>query len=191
EIISKAARKMGKAAKMGYAFCRNRQDRRVWAIKGRGGMGVPIWPRRPSRSNKGRVPLFIVGVDAAKEAIHSRLRLKDPGPGCCHFPVTRDADWFRQLTAERVTTRFHRGRPIREWKKRDGDRNEALDCRVYAMAALQGLVAMGLQLNKEATRILEIPLKMTTPEQVDQESVKKPPSGSKSRRQVYQSPWMS
>ena len=169
-----------------YAFCRNRQDRRVWAIKGRGGMGVPIWPRRPSRNNKGRVPLFIVGVDACKEAIYARLRLKEPGPGYCHFPHDRDGEWFHQLTSERITTRFHRGRPIREWKKRDGDRNEALDCRVYAMAALQGLVAMGLQLNREAERLLEIPLKEETGG--TEEKPAKP--ATKPQRRVYLSPWM-
>ncbi|MBF0463228.1 MAG: phage terminase large subunit family protein [Magnetococcales bacterium] len=142
-----------------YAFCRTRQDRRIWAIKGVGGMGVPIWPRRSSRNNKGRVPLFAIGVDAAKESIYSRLRLKEPGPGYCHFPLDRDAEWFRQLTAEKVTTRFNKGRPIREWIKKSHDRNEALDCRVYAMAALHGLMAMGLQLNKEANRREQYPLK--------------------------------
>ncbi|MBF0142862.1 MAG: phage terminase large subunit family protein [Magnetococcales bacterium] len=169
-----------------YAFCRSRQDRRIWAIKGRGGMGVPIWPRRPSRNNKGRVPLFIVGVDACKEAIYARLRLKESGPGYCHFPHDRDGEWFRQLTAERITTRFHRGRPIREWKKRDGDRNEALDCRVYAMAALQGLIAMGLQLNREAERLLDIPLKEETGGM--EEKPAKP--ATKPQRRVYLSPWM-
>jgi phage terminase large subunit GpA-like protein len=32
----------------------------------------------------------------------------------------------------------------------EGERNEALDTTVYAMAALQGLISMGLHLNKEA-----------------------------------------
>jgi len=61
-----------------------------------------------------------------------------------------DADYFRQLTAERVVTRFERGRPIRSWQpKRDGERNEALDTFVYAHAALHGLISMGLRLNEE------------------------------------------
>ncbi|CAK0773058.1 hypothetical protein WCLP8_4950001 [uncultured Gammaproteobacteria bacterium] len=101
-----------------YTFCRTRQERRIWAIKGLGGMGKPIWPRRSSHNNKGRVPHFMVGVDAAKESIYSRLRLKEPGPGYCHFPLDRDAEWFRQLTAEKITTRYNKGRPIREWVKK-------------------------------------------------------------------------
>ncbi|MBF0141792.1 MAG: phage terminase large subunit family protein, partial [Magnetococcales bacterium] len=129
-----------------YAFCRDRQDRRVWGIKGIGGMGKPLWPLRASRNNKGRIPLFIIGVDAAKESIYARLRIKTPGPGYCHFPKDRDAEWFRQLTAEKVATRYVKGRPIREWKKPDSARNEALDCRVYAVAALHGMMNMGFRL---------------------------------------------
>ena len=56
-----------------------------------------------------------------------------------------------QLTAERVVTRFEKGRPIRSWQpRRDGERNEALDTFVYAHAALHGLISMGMRLNDEA-----------------------------------------
>ncbi len=142
-----------------YDFCRPRVARRVWGIKGLGGMGKPIWPQRASLNNKGRIPLYSVGVDAAKEAIYARLRIKEAGPGYCHFPHDRDVEWFRQLTSEKVRTKYIRGRPVREWHKKDSDRNEALDCRVYALAALHGLMAMGLQLNKEAERREEYPMK--------------------------------
>lgn len=140
----------GQHTKAAYEYCRTRLHRRIWAIKGRGGPGIPLWPRRPTRT-KGKVPLFLIGVDAAKDALFARLRLSEPGPGYLHFPAERDAEFFRQLTAERVVTRFERGRPIRLWQpRRDGERNEALDTTVYAMAALHGLISMGLQLNNEA-----------------------------------------
>ncbi|ABK43833.1 phage terminase GpA [Magnetococcus marinus MC-1] len=168
-----------------YAFCRSRQGRRIWAIKGRGGQGVPIWPRKPSTKNKGKVPLFIVGVDACKEAILSRLRIEEPGPGYLHFPMQRDGDYFKQLTAESVVTRYHKGRPIREWKKRDSDRNEALDCRVYAMAALQGLIAMGFRLNRDVEKLAEHPLKDAIAE-----SGASQPKRIKPKRRVIQSSWM-
>jgi len=139
----------GQHTKAAYEYCRTRLHRRIWAIKGRGGPGIPLWPRRPTRT-KGKVPLFVIGVDAAKDALFARLRLIEPGPGYVHFPAERDAEFFRQLTAERVVTRFERGRPIRLWQpRREGERNEALDTTVYAMAALHGLISMGLQLNKE------------------------------------------
>jgi phage terminase large subunit GpA-like protein len=144
----------GHHTKAAYEFCRTRLCRRVWAVKGRGGPGIPVWPRRPTRSNKGKIPLFVIGVDAVKDAVYARLRLTEPGPGAIHFPRRLDTDYFRQLTAERVVTRFERGRPIRSWQpKRDGERNEALDTFVYASAALHGLIGMGLRLNDEAERI--------------------------------------
>lgn len=144
----------GHHTKASYEFCRTRLSRRVWAVKGRGGTGIPVWPRRPTRSNKGKIPLFVIGVDAVKDAVFARLRLTEPGPGAIHFPRRLDAEYFRQLTAERVVTRFDRGRPVRSWQpKRDGERNEALDTFIYANAALQGLVTMGLRLNEEADRI--------------------------------------
>jgi len=144
----------GHHTKMAYEFCRTRLARRIWAIKGRGGSAVPVWPRRPTRTNKGKIPLFIVGVDAVKDAVYARLKLTEPGPGTIHFPSRLDADYFRQLTAERVVTRFHKGRPVRSWQlKRDGERNEALDTFVYASAALQGLISMGLRLNEEAEAV--------------------------------------
>lgn len=137
----------GHHTKMAYEFC---LARRVWAIKGRGGPGIPVWPRRPTRSNKAKIPLFIVGVDAVKDAVYAGLKLTEPGHGAIHFPRRLDADYFRQLTAERVVTRFEKGRPIRSWQpKRDGERNEALDTFVYAHAALHGLISMGMRLNEE------------------------------------------
>ncbi|HEU0222150.1 MAG TPA: terminase gpA endonuclease subunit [Paracoccaceae bacterium] len=48
-----------------YEFARTRLRRRIWAVKGRGGMGLRPWPRRAS-AGKGGAPVFIVGVDAAK-----------------------------------------------------------------------------------------------------------------------------
>ena len=87
-------------------------------------------------------------------AVYARLRLTEPGPGAIHFPRRLDADYFRQLTAERVVTRFERGRPICSWQpKRDGERNEALDTFVYAHAALHGLISMGLRLNEEVDAV--------------------------------------
>ena len=78
----------GHHTKAAYEFCRTRLARRVWAIKGRGGTGVPVWPRRPTRTNKGKIPLFVVGVDAVKDALLARLKLTEPGPGAVHFPRT-------------------------------------------------------------------------------------------------------
>jgi hypothetical protein len=57
----------------------------------------------------GRPPLYMIGVDAAKEVIVARLSIEEPGPGACHFPTDRDLDYFRMLTAERPIRRFRQG----------------------------------------------------------------------------------
>ena len=131
-----------------YSFVRPREGRRVFAIKGVGGEGRAL-VGRPSKNNVGKVRLFPVGVDTAKELIYARLKIKEPGPGYCHFPAHYDDEYFRQLTAEQIVTRFSKGFRKREWKK-IRPRNEALDCRVYALAAYALLNA---NINQIANRI--------------------------------------
>jgi phage terminase large subunit GpA-like protein len=121
-----------------YSFVAPRFYQRIWAIKGVAGPGRPVMGR-PSRNNIGKVHLFPVGVDAAKTLIYQRLQITTPGAGCCHFPKRYPADYFAQLVAEKVRTKYSKGFPRREWVKPAGVRNEALDCRVYATAALEGL----------------------------------------------------
>ena len=56
-------------------------------------------------------------------------------PGTVHLPSWADAEWLKQLTAEQlVTVKSRRGFSKLEWQKLR-ERNEALDCRVYARAA--------------------------------------------------------
>ena len=55
--------------------------------------------------------------------------------GTVHLPNWADGEWLKQLTAEQlVTVRNKRGFARLEWQKLR-ERNEALDCRVYARAA--------------------------------------------------------
>lgn len=116
-----------------YNYAKTRAGHRVFAIKGVGGEGKPI-VGRPSKNNVGKVPLYGVGVDTAKELHYARLRIEEPGPGYCHFQAKRDDEYFRQLTAEKQVIRYHKGFPTRTWIK-TRTRNEALDVRVYAIAA--------------------------------------------------------
>ena len=56
-------------------------------------------------------------------------------PGTIHLPGWADTEWLKQLVAEQlVTIRNKRGYAHQEWQK-VRERNEALDCRVYARAA--------------------------------------------------------
>lgn len=129
-----------------YAFARPRIGRNIWAIKGasdRSGQWSSIWPgsEREKKHEKFRVGYraVLIGVNAAKEAIRQRILVDKPGPGFCHFPVGRPDGWFEQFTAEDLVLERKSGVTVRSWVKKPGRRNEALDCRVYAYAALHGL----------------------------------------------------
>jgi phage terminase large subunit GpA-like protein len=140
-----------------YLFSKARLGRQIWAIKGasdRSGHRSPIWPPKPpSKKNRGRFRPFIIGVQSGKDAIHGRLQVALPGPGYMHYPADRDFDWFSQLTAERIKVKVEGGRKYRVWEQIPGRANEALDCRVYAYAALMGLTAGGLKLNQHAENV--------------------------------------
>lgn len=122
-----------------YDWLRGKTGRRIFAIKGQGGWGRPIAAapsRKQSGKTKRKVDLFLVGSDEAKLTVMRRLAVAKPGPGYCHFPADREAEYFQQLTAEKLVTRYVKGFPVREWHK-TRPRNEALDCRQYALAALK------------------------------------------------------
>jgi phage terminase large subunit GpA-like protein len=135
-----------------YDFVRDKSNRSVWAIKGSSMPGVPPWPRKPTRVNKNKIPLYIIGTDSLKDAFAARLRIEMPGPGYCHFPIGRGLDYYAGLTSERPLRKYHNGVARRVWTPVGGARNEPLDTRIYAMAALEGLKASGLRLEREARR---------------------------------------
>lgn len=142
-------------------FSAARLNRRIWAIKGRGGPGLPPWPHRPAKLDKGSIaPLHIVGVDGVKYTLMSRLRLdREGGPGVVHMPAERDWFWFAGLVSERAVRRYVRGVARLEWVPDKSVRNEPLDCRVYAQAALHGLYVHGLSFEREAQRIRSAPMR--------------------------------
>lgn len=157
-----------------YEFAKARLGRRVWAVKGEsavGGKRSPVWPTKtPSRRNKSSFRPVILGVNAAKDSVRSRLHLVEPGAGYMHFPVSRDINYFAQLTAERSVRKTSGGQHYRVWELPNGRANEALDCRVYAYAALCGLMHMGLKLNKRAEEVnASIGTPVHRPELQDQE----------------------
>jgi len=125
----------GHYTKAVYDFVRPREGRRIFAIKGMAGESRPI-VSRPTRNNIGKIRLFTLGVDNIKELIFSRLKIQSEGAGYCHFPADRPDEYFKQLaSSEKIVTKFSKGFPRREFVK-TRTRNEALDCRVYAIGAL-------------------------------------------------------
>lgn len=123
-----------------YEYLKGKTGRRLFGIKGVGGWGRPIVEKgmkKQSGKNARKVDLFLVGVDEAKLMVMRRLAVTQPGPGYCHFPEEREKPYFDGLTCEKLLTRYVKGFPVREWHKSPRARNEPLDCRAYALAALK------------------------------------------------------
>jgi phage terminase large subunit GpA-like protein len=113
----------------------------VVPIFGASTYGKPIanFPKR----RKNKIYKTEVGTDNAKELIYGRLNIEVPQPwvstpGCIHLPLIDwcDEDELKQLTAERKKPVMVKGKRELRWDS-GGRRNEALDCLVYALAALR------------------------------------------------------
>ena len=166
-----------------YEACRARQHKRVFAIKGRGGDGVPyVSPptKVPIRENK-KVTcwLYTIGVDAGKSLIMSSLKVQEPGPKYCHFPRGEDrgydALFFNGLLSERLVLKRSRGRDRWMWEKIPGhNRNEALDCRNYAMAAFRILNPDLEAVEKRLAGVQEKPKQIQTQKPMQQPKKKRP-----------------
>lgn len=125
---------------MVYAFVKPRGWCR--AIKGLSGTGRPlvedekIRRQRLRRQRKTGVRPEPLGVDQGKALLYARLKQMQPGPGYIHFPrqPAFDDEYFSQLAAEKLVTKFRGTRPVQEWVQ-TRPRNETLDCLNYALAA--------------------------------------------------------
>jgi phage terminase large subunit GpA-like protein len=123
-----------------YNYCRTRERRRVFAIKGEDQPGKPVKGKASvvdvnwrGKVLKRGVRLWFVGTDTAKDLIYGRLQVPRPGPGYVHFSSDLPREFYHQLTAEsRVPVRTARGLQYR-WVNAQRRRNEALDCTVYAL----------------------------------------------------------
>ncbi len=131
-------------------FVLTRQIRHVYAIIGKDGANRPI-VSAPSRKRTGtdrrKVNLYMVGVDACKSLVASRLHVTKKGPGYIHLPLAHqdaggefrfgvDEEFIAQLTAEKEITKHKHGVAYKEWIQ-TRSRNEISDLMNYALAALR------------------------------------------------------
>jgi phage terminase large subunit GpA-like protein len=128
-----------------YDFCKRFMAPRVIAIKGNDNLNVIITtPRAVTIATSGKkikagVKVWQVGVSVVKMELYGWLKQleredKSYPPGFCHFPQY-DQQYFRGITAEKHQyTKTPKGFSRYQWIK-FYDRNEPLDCRVYARAA--------------------------------------------------------
>ncbi len=127
--------------------CQARTAKKVFCIKGLSGADKPF--TAPPKKQKiivrqvavGMCWQYQLGVDSGKEIIMDNLKVQRPGPKYCHFPKRDDYGeaYFNGLLSETKIYDPNRKQPW-IWKKIPGhERNEALDCRNYALAAFKAL----------------------------------------------------
>jgi phage terminase large subunit GpA-like protein len=161
-----------------YRFCRARESRRIYAIKGTSVPGAAVLHTK-TRKNDQNCLLFGIGTETIKELLFSRLDIDQPGPGYCHFSWHNDDNYFDQLTAEERVTEYHKGIPRHVYRRIRNRRNEALDCRVYAEAARHILNPQYDALAARLAKPVEQPVKAIVAEpdpltEAHQERIKKP-----------------
>ena len=112
--------------------------RRLIPLVGDGRIGHPIavFPRKRNRQG---IYISRVGTDTAKTLIYGRYDLLQPGAGYCHYPIhdAYDEEFFKQATAEVRQLKYSRGNSYHVWANPKQKRNEPLDCRQNAIAALR------------------------------------------------------
>jgi phage terminase large subunit GpA-like protein len=148
--LSRFALDTGFATQEAYAFVRASRDSRLMAVKGIArGAALIGTPQAVDVSQGGKklrrgIKVFSVAGGIAKLEFYNNLRkiadVEEDGvtirypAGFVHLPQM-DAEFIQQLCAEQLVTRRDRnGFAHREWQKMR-ERNEALDCYVYARAA--------------------------------------------------------
>ena len=128
-----------------YSYCRKNLYKQRIAIKVQGSPGLSLLHKVTQIKAYG-IPLQILGVNEAKQQIFSRLTLTK-GAQSFHFPVDSkgisrgyDAIYFKQLIAEHKVMKQKNGIIQAVWEPvTPKARNEALDLRVYNLAAFESL----------------------------------------------------
>lgn len=152
-----------------YAYCSKNMAKGRFAIKGKGGAGLPLLYKYDNPRDQ-PILLTILGVDDGKQEVFARLGIKDKGAQHFHFPLNDDfivnrgydAAYFRQLISEHRITRIVGGIVTVAWEPLERDiRNEALDLRVYNLACLKSCI--GKSGEKFWTKRLEAVKSLTKP----------------------------
>lgn len=127
--------------------CQARLGKKVFCIKGMPGPNRPyVTPPKQQKITIAQQYIglcwqYQLGVDSGKQIIQDNLRVRTPGAKYCHFPRRDDygAAYFTGLLSERLEYDATKKQPW-IWKKIPGhERNEALDCRNYALAVFKAI----------------------------------------------------
>jgi phage terminase large subunit GpA-like protein len=119
-----------------HAFTRSRFARKIVSGKGVSGFSRPLIQRSATKG----APLFLIGVDAIKSQLFTRL---NRGSGI-RFSTDLEPVFFEQLASERRVVRYVKGAPVRRFERIPGKRAETLDATVYALAA-RNLIGLDIE----------------------------------------------
>jgi phage terminase large subunit GpA-like protein len=133
-------------------FTKRHRGNKWLAIFGRATGAKEAIVTKPTRVQGGAL-LWAVGPNLIKDKIFSQMKVDEPGPGYMHFPKQFDDDgketaneeYFKQLTAEKKVRKQKKFDPKDPYGhsqylyKKIRERNETLDCLVYAFAAKEHL----------------------------------------------------
>lgn len=131
-----------------YNYCQKNFHKQRFAIKGRGGPGIPLI-YKIAKANNAKAPLILLGVDDGKQQIMDRLSIDSPGPLYFHFPQDEgikelsnrgyDDLYFKGIISEHKKV-YKRNGVLREvWETTKNVRNEPLDLRNYNLACMKSL----------------------------------------------------
>ena len=114
-----------------YAFCKDREARGIYAIKGSNNPRADILDGKLTRRKDAIFQM--VGVTACKDILFGRLALNEAGQGYIHFPMALDKEYFKQYFGEKLKV----FKNSRAYEPVPGRRNEAIDLHNYNLAALR------------------------------------------------------
>jgi phage terminase large subunit GpA-like protein len=134
-----AAIDSGYLSRLVYKFCRKHRRKRWFAVKGMSDPFKPLLSKPTLQGQNPKVQMFPIGTNAAKDEVFASLKVLAPGPGYCHFPDVQpynEEAHMKMFASERMVTHTRGGRTYRVYEKVGANvRNEALDIRVYNLAA--------------------------------------------------------
>lgn len=177
--------------------CRRRVGKQVFCIKGISGPDRPF--TGPPKQQKivvnklavGTCWQYQLGVDSGKQIIMDNLSVQTPGKKYCHFPARDDygAAYFKGLLSERLIYDANRKQPW-IWVKIPGhERNEALDCRNYALAAFKALPVNLDEIDRRLKEARGQAPKQTAVKHSSPAASKKPKAKKKSALDQYYESW--
>jgi phage terminase large subunit GpA-like protein len=125
-----------------YTYTKARLAEYVFAVKGAADPNADILPKKFTKT-RAKSRLYLLGTQAIKKRLFRRAGLNAPvpytldaGPTFMHFNERADAVYFAEFFSQKLVRHEYRGRSVSMYVKRTGERDEKLDCEVYAYAAL-------------------------------------------------------